>query len=109
MAKIFELKELSKICFNLKKNKKKISLCHGVFDLLHPGHINHFQQAKEGSDILIVSVTSDKNVIKGPGKPYFTEKLRLDSLAALEVIDFVVLSEHKSAVNSSLNGPKPSP
>ena len=97
--KIFELKELSKICFNLKKNKKKISLCHGVFDLLHPGHINHFQQAKEGSDILIVSVTSDKNVIKGPGKPYFTEKLRLDSLAALEVIDFVVLSEHKSAVN----------
>ena len=47
MNKIQSLEELSKIIIKLKKNKKKISLCHGVFDLLHPGHINHFAQAKK--------------------------------------------------------------
>ena len=44
--KIFELNQLSKICLDLKRKKKKIALCHGVFDLLHPGHIYHFKQAK---------------------------------------------------------------
>ena len=97
--KIIDLQKLSKILKNLKKENKKISLCHGVFDLLHPGHINHFEQAKKKSDILIVSVTADKKVIKGPGKPYFKERLRMKSLASLEVIDFVVISREKSAVN----------
>ena len=55
--KIFELNQLSKICLDLKRKKKKIALCHGVFDLLHPGHIYHFKQAKERGDILVVSVT----------------------------------------------------
>lgn len=97
--KIFELNELSKISLKLKKKKKKIALSHGVFDLLHPGHIYHFKQAKEKGDILIVSVTSDKNVLKGPGKPFFKEKFRLNSLAALELIDYVVLSNEQSAIN----------
>ena len=97
--KIVKLNQLTKIIQNLKKQDKKISLCHGVFDLLHPGHINHFEQAKKNSDILIVSVTADKDVIKGPGKPYFKEKLRMKSLSSLEVIDFVVISNDRSAVN----------
>ena len=97
--KIFDLNEFSKISLELKKKNKKIALCHGVFDLLHPGHIYHFKQAKEKVDILIVSVTSDKNVLKGPGKPFFKEKLRLNSLAALELVDYVVLSNEQSAIN----------
>ena len=45
--KIYTLAELEKIIFLLKKNKKTIALCHGVFDLLHPGHIYHFEQVKK--------------------------------------------------------------
>ena len=69
------------------------------FDLLHPGHIYHFDQAKAKSDILVVSITSDNKVLKGPGKPYFNEKHRLYALASLEVVDYVVISNEKSAVN----------
>ena len=97
--KIFNLKDLSKEIYLLKKNNKKISLCHGVFDLLHPGHIYHFEQAKKKSDILVVSITADNKVLKGPGKPYFKEKLRMHTLASLEVVDYVVVSNEKSAVN----------
>ncbi len=96
--KIFSLEELSKIIHNLKVSHKKISLCHGVFDLMHPGHIHHFDQAKNKSDILIVSITADDKVLKGPGKPYFKEKFRAHALASLEVVDFVVISNEKSAV-----------
>ena len=72
IKKIISLNQIAKVL--RKRDKKKISLCHGVFDLLHPGHINHFNQAKKISDILIVSVTSDKKVLKGPGRPHFDEK-----------------------------------
>jgi len=97
--KIYNLKELSKIISVLKKENKIISLCHGVFDLLHPGHIYHFDEAKKKSDILIVSVTSDEKVLKGPGKPYFDKEMRMHSLASLEVVDFIVSSDDKSSVN----------
>ncbi len=97
--KIYSLKKISNIILNLKKNNKKISLCHGVFDLLHPGHIYHFEQAKKNVDILIVSITADKKVLKGPGKPYFNEKHRLNTLASLEFVDYVVTSNDQSAVN----------
>ena len=58
MKKIYNLDKLKNISFSLKKKSKKIVLCHGVFDLLHIGHIKHFQQAKEYGDILIVTLTS---------------------------------------------------
>ena len=93
--KIFKVEELKK---KLSKLKKKISLSHGVFDLIHPGHLIHFEQAKKKSDILVVSVTDDKYVNKGPGKPYFNISQRLKSLAALEIIDYVVVSEEASSV-----------
>ena len=87
----------------LKKQKKKgkiIALSHGVFDLLHPGHIFHFEQAKTKSDILVASITADKYVLKGPGKPFFNEQLRAHSLASLEMIDFVIITNEKSAVST---------
>ena len=74
-------------------------LCHGVFDLLHIGHIKHFQEAKKNGDILIVSITPDKYVNKGPGRPAFNEKLRLESIAALDSVDFVVLNSTATAIN----------
>lgn len=96
--KIFNLNELIEKIKFLKRKKKKISLCHGVYDLLHPGHIHHFSEAKKNSNILIVSITSDQFVNKGPGKPFFDQKLRMSSIAALESVDFVVLSTEKSAI-----------
>ncbi|WP_026766459.1 PfkB family carbohydrate kinase [Selenomonas ruminantium] len=77
----------------LKKENKKIVLCHGVFDLVHPGHIIHLEQAKKMGDVLVVSITSAKYVRKGPGRPYFNDDMRLKFLAALECVDYVLLSE----------------
>lgn len=87
---------VSKLEFiNLKKTlgNKKIILCHGVFDLVHPGHIIHFQEAKTLGDILVVSVTAAKYVRKGPGRPYFNDEMRLKFLSSIECIDYVMLSE----------------
>ena len=97
--KIISIENLKKIINKSKLKKRKIVLCHGVFDLLHIGHINHFEEAKKFGDILIVSVTTDKYVNKGPGRPAFPEQERLKSLSALKVIDYVVLSKYPTATN----------
>jgi rfaE bifunctional protein nucleotidyltransferase chain/domain len=73
-------------------------MCHGVFDLLHPGHLRHLAHAKELADILVVSITADQFVNKGPGRPAFTEGLRAESLASLEVVDFVMITPDPTAL-----------
>ena len=94
MNKIVSQEEFKKnIRPRLKEEGKTIALCHGVFDLVHPGHIIHLEQAKEMADILIVSITAAKYVRKGPGRPYFNDEMRMKFLAALECIDYVMLSE----------------
>lgn len=77
----------------LKKEGKTIALCHGVFDLIHPGHIIHLQQAKQMADILVVSITAAEFVRKGPGRPYFNDEMRLKVLEAIECVDYVMISE----------------
>lgn len=94
MGRIVTKEEYSKEIKNrLKTAGRKVVLCHGVFDLIHPGHIIHFEQAKKMGDVLVVSVTSEKYVRKGPGRPYFGDELRLKFLEAIEFIDYVMLSE----------------
>ena len=61
----------------IKEQNKKIILCHGVFDLVHPGHVIHLEQAKAMGDVLVVSVTAAKYVRKGPGRPYFNDEMRI--------------------------------
>lgn len=84
---------------NFKKNGKKVGLCHGGFDLLHPGHMKHFEAAKKLCDILFVSITSDKYITKrkDSGRPIYTEKLRAYSIASIEFVDYVVISDFKLA------------
>ena len=89
MKKIENLENLKKIISRLKSKGKKVVLCHGVFDLLHIGHIKHFDKAKNLGDTLIVTVTPDRYVNKGPNRPIFPLQTRLESLAALENIDYV--------------------
>lgn len=93
MGEITSKQAFREIREKLYQEKKKVILCHGVFDLIHPGHIQHFQEAKTLGDVLVVSVTAEKYVRKGPGRPYFNDQLRLESLAAIACIDYVILSE----------------
>ena len=97
--KILSIKEIKKKIISLKKNKKTIALCHGVFDVVHPGHIRHFVYTKNKADVLLVSVTSDRFIRKGHYKPTIPEKLRAINLAALEVIDFVVIDDHLTSID----------
>lgn len=83
-------------CF--RRQGKKVVHCHGVFDLLHPGHIAHFEEAKQLGDILVITVTASEYVNKGPGRPYFSDDLRMKTIAALECVDFVILSENETAI-----------
>ncbi len=76
-----------------KAEGRTVGLCHGVFDLVHPGHIIHFTEAKKMCDILVVSVTAARYVRKGPGRPYFDDGTRLKFLEAIGCIDYVMLSE----------------
>src|SRR3990167_6170030 len=73
---------------------------HGVFDLLHIGHIKHFQAAKKQGDLLIVTVTPDRFVNKGPNRPRFTEKLRAEAISALDCVDFVIINAWPTAVEA---------
>ena len=81
----------------LKKKKLKIGLVHGVFDVLHLGHVIHFEQAKKKVDFLIASVTSDKYVNKSPGKPIFKLNQRMKMLNHVKEIDFVIESNFETA------------
>ena len=76
----------------------RIVLAHGTFDLLHMGHLQYFKRAKEYGDKLIVSVTSNRWVMKGLGRPIFDEKERMEMIAAIKYVDNVILSDTENSV-----------
>jgi rfaE bifunctional protein kinase chain/domain/rfaE bifunctional protein nucleotidyltransferase chain/domain len=92
--------EIKRKVLNLQHNKKIIGLCHGVFDLLHYGHLLHFQSAKKKCDFLFVSITSDQFIKKGPNRPIHNEYERLHFLKSLNFIDFVFIAKGESGVDS---------
>ena len=96
-TKICTTAEISGITTKIRDDGKTISLCHGVFDLLHPGHFQHFKEASNLADFLIVSITADAFVNKGPGRPLFSSEIRANTLAELEMIDYVIISEQTNA------------
>lgn len=98
--KIKDLDDLASICEDLKKKNKTIVHCHGCFDLIHPGHVKHLEAAKQFGDILVVTITKDKFVNKGPGRPVFSENLRMESIAALEFVDYVALNKWEPAIKT---------
>lgn len=92
-TKIMTKEEFSKLRWQFRDDHKVVILCHGVYDLLHYGHIEHLREAKRQGDILVVSVTAARFVNKGPGRPYFNDTQRLAFLASLEIVDYVLLSK----------------
>jgi len=95
--KIIDLYELSNQIKELKAQGKRIVHCHGCFDLMHPGHIKHFQAAKNMGDVLVVTLTPDKYVDKGSDRPVFSQNLRAESIAALECVDYVAVNKWPTA------------
>ena len=97
--KIKSIEELLKIIENLKEKGKRIGLCVGGYDLLHPGHMKHLESAKNFCDVLIVGVTADKFVDKrkGKGRPIYAEKLRAYSLSQQISVDYVFINDYERA------------
>ncbi|MGN7611508.1 PfkB family carbohydrate kinase [Magnetococcales bacterium HHB-1] len=100
MTKICDLEQLAEVSRQLRAQQKRIVLCHGTFDLLHPGHIRHLQRASQEGDVLIVTVTADQFVNKGPNRPVFTDALRIESLASLAVVDYVAIVYEPTAISA---------
>jgi rfaE bifunctional protein nucleotidyltransferase chain/domain len=72
--------------------------CHGCFDIVHPGHIRHLRQAKALGNLLLVSITGDPAIRKGPARPLIPEELRAENLAALDCVDLVYIDESPTAL-----------
>jgi len=98
--KIKTLDELEEIIRDLKARGKTVVLSHGVFDLLHPGHIKHFEAAKREGDVLVVTLTEDQYVGKGPGRPVFNQRLRAETLAEIECVDYIAINQWPTAVET---------
>ena len=96
-TKIMTLADIGERVRALQKDGKKVAHCHGCFDLMHPGHIRHFQEARDMADALVVTVSPDRFVDKGPNRPVFNEELRAESIASLACVDFVGINEWPTA------------
>src|SRR5215470_13552268 len=74
-----------------RPREKKVIMCHGTFDIVHPGHIRHLLYAKTKGDVLVASLTADEHIQKANFRPYVPEDLRAINLAALELVDYVIV------------------
>lgn len=79
---------------------KKVIMCHGTFDIVHPGHIRHLMYAKAKADILVASLTSDVHIRKADFRPFVPERLRAINLAALQMVDYVVVDPNPKPLES---------
>lgn len=99
-AKILKIEDLAELLQVLRAEGKKIVHCHGVFDLLHIGHIRHFKEARKFGDVLVVTMTPDRFVNKGPHRPAFPETLRAEAIAALDCVDYVAINQWPMATEA---------
>jgi rfaE bifunctional protein kinase chain/domain len=97
--KIKTASELINLLGDFPRTKTAI-LCHGVFDVVHPGHLRHLSYAKSKAEILIVSVTSDRHIKKGIYRPHVPENLRALNLAVLEMVDFVIIDDSPTPIEN---------
>ena len=98
--KKYNLENLGKVAKIIKRKGKKIGLCHGVFDVLHAGHISHFEEVKKKCDYLFVTITEDKFVNKGPNRPVNNHYFRAKVLESLRQVDYVAINFSPDATKS---------
>lgn len=77
-----------------------VIMCHGTFDLVHPGHIRHLMYAKSKADRLIASLTSDSHINKANFRPFVPQDLRAMNLAALECVDYVIVDDNATPLEN---------
>ena len=99
-TKVILFENLSNVIEKEKNKGKLVVQCHGTFDLIHPGHIVHFNEAKALGDILVITITAENYVNKGPGRPFFNDEMRTLSLSNLEVVDYVCLVPYPAAIEA---------
>ncbi len=97
--KIKSAVEIAKLLGDRPRSKKVI-MCHGTFDVVHPGHIRHLLYAKTKAPILVASLTCDEHIKKGNMRPYVPEALRATNLAALEMVDYVVIDRDSTPIEN---------
>jgi rfaE bifunctional protein kinase chain/domain/rfaE bifunctional protein nucleotidyltransferase chain/domain len=96
--KVCSLARLLAVREQARQAGRAVVHCHGCFDIVHPGHIRHLQFARSLGDVLIVSVSADRQVSKGVNRPLIPDDLRAANLAALECVDWVYVNPHPTAV-----------
>ncbi len=101
-SKIKSLDQITKI-LGKRPRRKKVVMCYGTFDIVHPGHIRQLIYAKGKGDILMVSVTVDRHLQKGPLRPYVPQELRALNIAAFEMVDYVLIDENSTPTENILN------
>ena len=96
-----KIKSIEEVLILLKNQpqQKKTILCHGVFDVVHPGHVRHLAYAKTRAEVLIVSITADKFISKGKYRPHIPERLRALNLAAFEMVDYVLIDNNQKPLD----------
>jgi rfaE bifunctional protein kinase chain/domain/rfaE bifunctional protein nucleotidyltransferase chain/domain len=83
-----------------RPREKKVIMCHGTFDIVHPGHVRHLLYAKSKGDVLVASLTADAHIAKANFRPFVPQELRAFNLAALEVVDFVVIDNDPTPIKN---------
>lgn len=97
--KIKTPQELHDVLGPMPRDERAI-MCHGVFDVVHPGHVRHLLYAKSKADILIASITADRHIDKGKYRPHVPEQLRAANLAAFEMVDYVVIDPNAKPLDN---------
>ena len=92
-GKLKSLNEAAEIARQARKNGKSVVFTNGCFDLLHRGHVHVLREARANGDLLIVGINSDRSVksIKGASRPILPQTDRVELIAAMEMVDYVVL------------------
>ena len=98
--KVRTVDDLAQIVVQLRFAGRSVVQAHGSFDLLHLGHVRHLEAARRLGDVLVVTVTADRFVNKGPGRPVFSAELRAEMLATLEYVDWVAVNDAADAVSA---------
>ena len=76
----------------------RLVLCHGTFDILHPGHHKLFEEAKKLGDFLVVTITADIHVNKGKGRPILSQVERAYCIARDKDVNVVEICHHKTGL-----------
>jgi cytidyltransferase-like protein len=83
-----------------RPRERSVIMCHGAFDIVHPGHLRHLMYAKEKADVLVASITTDEYITKAEHRPFVPQELRAHSLAALEMVDYVIVDPNPTPIQT---------